>query len=245
MLEMKAVPVKSPETSKKSILVFVEDCTERVLLRIGRKDSSLLVALSMIYVSLFLFLWELDVLLGTPVTQQNMADIALFMAAIFSFISLWKTSLRNRLKSDWTINKKTFIIAVITLAILTALITGIRRILTMAGVMPPVQIEFGYDFSPLRLLSYFFSALIQEFLARSFLQNSLQYVFWGKYSRLLAIICSSLTFGVLHLPYGFNLMVGAAVLMGALGVYYDKTHSIPSTTLVHFICGWTFMVMFL
>jgi len=245
MLEMKTVPARSPGTGKTALLVFVEDCTEREMLRIGRKDSSLLVALSMVYISLFLFLWELNVQFGTPVTPQTATDFALIMAAAVSFISIWKTSLRSRLKSDWTINKKTLCITIIALIAFTAFMIGTRSVLTAADIMMPLQIDWNYDFSPFRLLSYFFIALMQEFLARSFFQNSLQYVFWGKYSRLLAIICSSLIFGVLHLPFGFSLMFGAAALMGVLGLYYDKTHSIPSTTAVHFICGWMFMVLFL
>ena len=74
--------------------------------------------------------------------------------------------------------------------------------------------------------------LAQEFLARSVLQEGFIYVFGEKYGGL-AVLTSSLVFGVVHLPYSFLMMVGAAVMLVALGFFYQRNRNFFAVSLVH------------
>lgn len=84
------------------------------------------------------------------------------------------------------------------------------------------------------LSTYPISVLLQEIAARSIMQNSLEKIYSGKYSGVTSVLVSSLYFGSLHFEFGPVYMVGAAVLMGAFGVFYRKTHNVLATSIIHY-----------
>ena len=71
-------------------------------------------------------------------------------------------------------------------------------------------------------VSYVFTCIIQEVLARSMIYGSLRKIFDGKKGVLVALAISSLLFGAVHTAHGFVNMFMAMVLLGSLGGLYEK-----------------------
>jgi membrane protease YdiL (CAAX protease family) len=86
-------------------------------------------------------------------------------------------------------------------------------------------------------LSYIFTCIIQEFLARSMIYGSIRKMFDGKRGTLVAILLSSLLFGAVHIAHGFMYMIAAIILLGALGGLYEKQRNIWGVTIIHFVLG--------
>jgi membrane protease YdiL (CAAX protease family) len=67
--------------------------------------------------------------------------------------------------------------------------------------------------------------------------GSIKKMFDGKNSALAALALSSLLFGALHIAHGFMYMMAAIVLIGMLGVLYEKHQNIWGVTIIHFVLG--------
>jgi PAS domain-containing protein len=91
----------------------------------------------------------------------------------------------------------------------------------------------------LRFLSYIPTALIQEFLTRGIMQESLCHVFMSKYRESMAIIISTLMFATLHLSYTPFYMLAAGLLLLVFGIIYKRQRSIWGLALIHFTFGMT------
>ena len=86
-------------------------------------------------------------------------------------------------------------------------------------------------------VSYLFTCVVQEFLARSLIYGSIKRMFDGRHSVLAAILLSSLLFGAVHIAHGFVYMLAAILLLGGLGGLYEKHRSIWGVTILHFVLG--------
>ena len=86
-------------------------------------------------------------------------------------------------------------------------------------------------------VSYVFTSVIQEFLARSMIYGSIRKIFDGKKGFLASIILSSLLFGAVHIAHGFLYMVAAMILLGLLGGLYEKQRNIWGVAIIHYILG--------
>lgn len=86
---------------------------------------------------------------------------------------------------------------------------------------------------------YIFTAGIQEFLARSVIQGNLRRILTGKFVAFEAIVLSSLIFAALHVHLGFFFMMGAFVLAGLEGIVYEKTGSVYTLWVIHWLFGVT------
>lgn len=115
---------------------------------------------------------------------------------------------------------------------------------TVARLIVPTSFEpdapfFDISRFGLRQILYFFTAGIQEFLARSVIQGNLKRIIVAKHANFLAIVLSSLIFAALHIHFGFLFMVGAAILAGLEGILYDKQQNIFGVWIVHWAFGVT------
>ena len=88
-----------------------------------------------------------------------------------------------------------------------------------------------------RFAAYILTALVQEFLSRGIMQESLTHVIPGERGETVAIAISTLMFAAIHLHYSPWFMLGAAVLLGVFGVVYRKQRSIWGLVLIHFVFG--------
>ena len=90
-----------------------------------------------------------------------------------------------------------------------------------------------------RQIIYVFTALIQEFLARSVIQGNLRRIMVGRHTAAAAIVISSMSFATLHIHLGLVFMLGAALLAGLEGILYEKQQSIYGVWIVHWAFGVT------
>jgi len=88
-----------------------------------------------------------------------------------------------------------------------------------------------------RLVKYLLTALLQEFLSRGGIQESLSRVFGGKWGKHFAIFLTSLFFMALHFQHGLPMMFGSGALSVLLGYMYKKDGNIYGVTLVHYCFG--------
>ena len=89
----------------------------------------------------------------------------------------------------------------------------------------------------MRLLTYLFTSLLQELLARGGVQEALTRILPGKHSDIAAIFMTSVFFMALHVQKGMFFMIGAGVLSFVLGLVYRKDRSIFSVWLIHYFFG--------
>lgn len=85
-------------------------------------------------------------------------------------------------------------------------------------------------------LSYFFHSLLQEMIARGFLQTSFQRFLDDK-GGMRSVILASVLFGVFHLHFGVMAVVMTAISGILFGMLYLRHRNLVGPTLVHFFAG--------
>ena len=85
-------------------------------------------------------------------------------------------------------------------------------------------------------LSYFFHSLLQEMIARGFLQSSFQR-FLNDKGGMRSVILASILFGVFHLHFGVMAVVMTSVSGILFGTIYLRHRNLVGPTLVHFFAG--------
>lgn len=65
-------------------------------------------------------------------------------------------------------------------------------------------------------ISYVFTCIIQEFLARSMIYGSIKKMFDGRDGMIVSMALASLLFGAVHIAHGFMYMMAAIILLGRL-----------------------------
>lgn len=96
--------------------------------------------------------------------------------------------------------------------------------------------SFG-KYPPLEYFTYALSVIGQEFISRGVVHECMSRVIPGKYYEVISIIVSSIMFGALHVHVGLVYMIGASILLGALGVIYRRQHTIWGLCIPHYILG--------
>ncbi len=98
-------------------------------------------------------------------------------------------------------------------------------------------VDWGYWGGWATVLSYLFVAPAQELIGRGFLQNSIENFLTGPRRRTMAILLTSVQFGVVHLHFSFSTGM-VAMLSGILfGVMFVRQRTLLGVSLSHFILG--------
>ncbi|WP_028877957.1 type II CAAX prenyl endopeptidase Rce1 family protein [Terasakiella pusilla] len=84
--------------------------------------------------------------------------------------------------------------------------------------------------------SYFFHSLLQEMIARGFLQTSFQRFLDDK-GGMRSVVLASVLFGVFHLHFGVMAVVMTAISGILFGMLYLRHRNLVGPTLVHFFAG--------
>ncbi len=222
------------------VVVLFDDVTELARLQRQRRESSIVFAVLMICVCVYLFLWSLLRYLGLELPGQVMTVVIEGISILMFFIILKTTSFSLKdIGLRITDPKATFVPDLLITAAGLAVLAGGKLILLRAAPgFFPAGAPF-WDWSVLNWSSivYPFTAVLQEFLARGVMQENLLRIFDGKHAAALSIIVSSLVFGVLHIAYGLPFMLGASLLLGALGVLYHKQGNIWGLSIIHYVLG--------
>lgn len=225
---------------KIGIVVLFTDVTEVARLNRQRRESSTIFAVLMICVCLYLFLWSLLRHLQVVPPTWAMGMLIEGMSIVMFFIILKTTSFSLKdigLKIKKV--KATFLPDIlITLAGVVILILGKLVILkTAPGFFPKDAPFWDWSVGTFADIIYPFTVILQEFLARGVMQENLNRIFIGKHAGTTSIVISALVFGVLHIAYGLPFMIGASLLLGALGVLYHKQGNIWGLCIVHYVLG--------
>ena len=230
------------EDGKESIgvVVMFMDITVTAALYQQRQESSTIFALLMICVCGYIFLWSALRFLSIEPPAWVMTKMIEAISVIMFFIILKTTSFSLKDMGIKINNyKDTFGLA--------ALISvgGTLAVILLKVIMLQIVPDFfpeGAPFWDWKILGfadliYPLTAVLQEFLARSVMQENLRRIFVGKHADALSVLVASLVFGALHVAYGLPLMLGAFILLGALGMLYNRQRNIWGLSIIHFVLG--------
>ena len=216
--------------------ITAEEAAERL-----HRESIIVFLSSIVYICLFIFIYSVWNYLGQPFEPAGMTRILEVGGVLLGFyvfkatsltiddLGLGTRNLAHNLKID----------GIACLGII-AFFSVLKLILMRAAPDIIVHPEAFYDPSwvtPYRFVSYIFTAIIQEFLTRGIMQESLLHVLTGKHVPAVAIIMSTLMFATLHLSYTPFFMLGAGLMLGVFGIIYMKQRSIWGLALIHFTFG--------
>jgi len=94
-----------------------------------------------------------------------------------------------------------------------------------------------WQFSPLALLVYTVSSLAQEFICRGFIQTNVEQMLTGKYRSVIAVITTSVLFGVVHLHYSTSTMLVTIIGGIFFGWLYTRHRTLVGISIAHYILG--------
>jgi len=230
------------KTEKIGVSIVVSDVTELHNLTKIRRDSSIVFAVIISVISLYLYIYRAVWESNPDVSPTMMTWVVEGLALLGMLILLRTTSLRLsvgfRLKKPW----KQMRIFVYISVVCVLLLVLIKFAIQASGIsFFPEGVPFWdwgqWESRKLSLIIYPFTVLIQEIIARCVMQESLYYIFSDKYKSLLSILASSLIFGVVHIAHGFYFMLVAFIMLCMLGTLYEKTRNLWGVALVHLVLG--------
>lgn len=227
-------------TQKIGVVVMFSDVTEITRLHRQRRESSTIFAIMMICVCTYLFLWSLLRHLNIEPPGWVMSVLIEAMSVVMFVVILKTTSFTIRdIGLRITNAKATFLPDIlITVIGAAALILGKVVLLRVApGFFPEGAPFWDWSVGTVADIAYPLTAILQEFLARGVMQESLRRIFTGKHAGTLSIVVSALVFGVLHIAYGLPYMVASSLLLGLLGILYHKQGNIWGLAIIHYVLG--------
>ncbi len=227
------------------VVVQFADVTEVVRLRKKQEESSFAFVAVIIYVCSWVFvdvIWEL---LGRPVSEHLLTQLVMLLGLVVFYFILKNTSFTLQ---DLGLGFKNIRSAVITDSIIAVvgvvLLCGVKLLILkfIPGFFPADRPFFSFDFTWSEWI-YPLVVVLQEFLTRSVMHENLRRIIVSKNSEWMAIFVSSILFGVLHIHMGIFFMVGAVILLGALGMLYRKQGTIWGLCIPHYVLGTTLTVL--
>lgn len=245
-LEVKITYLEDYGEGDRSIVIVFNDVTEREKLIEQRHDSSVCFFAVIFMICMYLFFYRFTTFVPAfALRSTSLTKVAEAMALIMAIVMFNMTSFTFKelgLKTE-NMNKK--ILTAIGVSVVACVGLVLLKLWLIGNVpyfMASTKSFFNWHrFTPEGItfahLAYPLTAILQEFLARTVMQESLLRLFDGKYKNAISILLSSLIFGVLHISYGFTFMIGAALFMAVFGIYYSKSRCLWSVAIIHFILG--------
>ena len=224
------------------IVMVITDVTETEVLKKKRHDAAVVFACITACVSLYLLLLSLLDFIAVSVPVKMLTQVINAMVFVIGVIIYKKTAFsREELGLKVTMPKTTFVSAgLVSAAVVAALILAKMLLLKISPGFFSEDLPFwNWNIGAYSWISYIFTCIIQEFLARSMIYGSIRKLFDGRKATAGAILLSSLLFGAVHIAHGFMYMAAAIVLLGALGGLYEKQRSIWGVAVIHYVLGQT------
>ena len=228
------------EESDGGVVLVLSDITETEILRKKKYDATVVFSCVTACVCLYLVLLSALEFLKINVPTKALTQVINAMVFVFCFIVYKKTKATfDELGLKIHNFKGTFISSIaIALSIVILLMVAKLAILKLAPDFFAPNVPFwNWNIGLYSWASYIFTCIIQEFLARSMTYGSIKKMFDGKRGIIAALLLSSLLFGALHIAHGFMYMMAAIILIGSLGVLYEKHQNIWGVTIIHFVLG--------
>ena len=238
------------EETKQSEGVTIEfsDVTAEELYAAKYHDSAVSFIILLAGVCVWVFLYGLWMYLGQPLHVNTMTNLLLLISGIMFLVHHHFSSLTLKdvgLSTDHLGHN--LLVGVFVTAIGIAILVLFKLILLKINPSYfPADKPF-FDFGRLTIweFTYVISVVWQEFVARGVVHESLRRVIPGKRSEFLALLMSSLFFGAIHIHVGLHYMLGAATLLGVLGLLYIRQNSIWGTCIPHYVLGVALVVLWL
>ena len=238
------------EETKNSEGVTIEfsDITAEELYAAKYHDSAVSFIVLLAGVCAWVFLYGLWIYLGQPLHVNTMTNILLGISGIMFLVHHHFSSLTLKdvgLSTD-RLGHNLLVGTLVTAAGIGLLVIVKMILLRVNPSYFPADRPF-FDFERLTIweFTYVISVVWQEFVARGVVHESLRRVIPGKYSEAMALVMSSLFFGAIHIHVGLHYMIGAAALLGVLGLLYIRQNSIWGTCIPHYILGVALVVLWL
>lgn len=227
------------------VVVQFADITEIVRLRRKQEESSTVFIAGIVYVCFWVFFYTVWDLLGRPLSEHILTQVVQALGVLVFLFILKNTSFTRQ---DMGLGTKNLLPAIRTDTVIAAVGLGLLILLKLV-LIRVVPDFFGTDapFFNLKLgwseIFYPFVVVLQEFLTRSVMHENLRRVIAGKNKEWAAIFVSTILFGVLHIHMGIVYMVGAMILLGALGMLYRKQGTIWGLCIPHYVLGLSLTIL--
>ncbi len=227
------------------IMLIARDVTPEVDLKKQQHDFALIFSGLITCLTIYLYLWTyfrftIKLAVSKSVYTHMIEGIAFLLFLEIIFFTSFSP------KDIGFIVKPKKIIQSVGYAFFASLI--IDCLLVMANVLiraygTPFKSYFiGGSFEA--FFYYFFTALVQEFLARGVMQNTVKNIMKVKGGRVGSVIVSALLFSLMHIPFGSTFMVGAFLLSIILGTVYEIQKNLWGCIVLHWLVGYMAMALF-
>ena len=240
-LSIKSSFLKNEETNESlGIVVVISDITKEEVLKKKRNDAVIVFSCVAACLCLYLLLLAMLEFLKINVPTKMLTQVINAMVFVIGVIIYRKTDFSfDELGLKLVKPKHTFGSAIIvSLGIVALLVLAKLIILQVSpGFFAENTPFWNWDIGLYSWVSYIFTCIIQEFLARSMIYTSIRKMFDGKKSAIFAIVLSSLLFGAVHIAHGFMYMIASIILLGSLGGLYEKQRNIWGVAIIHYILG--------
>lgn len=223
------------------VIITIVDRSDEIQLKKKLDDSSFLYSCFLCIICLWAFITAIWNFLGQPISGTILSKI---LAVVLLAVVIPAKKHTNFTWKDFGLRTENLKHNIITDTVISAV--AIVLLCLVKLIILKVKPEFfagstgfvSWRKYPLsEYILYIFSVLCQEFVTRGIVHEIFKYILNGKNNRRAAILVSSLVFGAMHMHLGFVYMIGAAVLLGALGLLYDKQKSIWGLCIPHYVLG--------
>lgn len=235
--------LKNEEDKERGGVVLVlSDITETEILRKKKYDASIVFSCVTACVCLYLLLLSTLEFLKINVPTKALTQVINAMVCVSSIIIYKKTKVSFDELGLIVHNFKRTLASSIMIALLVVIFLMATKFLILKlvpGFFEPDLPFWNWNIGLYSWISYIFTCIIQEFLARSMIYGSIKKMFDGRDGMIVAMALASLLFGAVHIAHGFMYMMAAIILLGALGGLYEKHQNIWGVTLIHFVLGQT------
>lgn len=224
------------------VVLVISDVTETEILRQKRRQATVVFSCVVVCVSLYILLVSALEYLGLEVSTKILTQVINLMVFVVAII-LYKTTDYSPSELGLKLYRPKY--TFVSSAVISVGMVGVLVLLKLVllKLTPDFFMEgapfWNWDIGVYSWVSYIFTCVIQEFLARSMIYSSIRKMFDGKGAMLWALFLSSLLFGAVHIAHGFMYMFTSIILLGSLGGLYEKHRSIWGVTLIHYVLGQT------
>lgn len=222
------------------IAITFSDITKMERIQEKSRQSSYMISVLFIGICGYILFWAFGVYVNLPISTSGYTFLINLTAIVMFLIILRETSFT---KKEMGLSRPKFKKVILPSLIIT--FSGTALLVIIKLVLLQIYPSFFPEDAPFLDFSvwafndtiYPVTVVLQEFLARSVMQNCLERIFEGKNAQTISLVVSSLIFAVLHISYGFPMMIGSAILLGALGFIYKKQGCIWGVSIIHYFLG--------
>lgn len=243
VFEVTSSALRSDESADAALLLSISDRTEESRLRVQIEDSSANFVGLLCALCGWNFLYALWEYLGQPFSTGILSKLMLVLLLIPVLLCRRHMHLTPRdmgLGLDKSTARYILIDAAVTLLCLALLCAAKLLIMHLSPEYFDQSLPFVcWDkYPPSEYLIYALSVLLQEILSRGIVHELLRRMMPGRNVEVSSIFVSSALFGALHIHVGLVYMCSAALLLGVLGIVYNRQKSIWGLCIVHYCLGW-------